>query len=39
MRKKSKEEQEILSRLTFCEPSQVGQILKEYFALKKKNKK
>ena len=39
MRKKSKEEQEVLNRLTYCEPSQVGIILKEYFNLKRKNKK
>ena len=38
MRKRNKEYQEVLNRLTYCEPSQVGIILKEYFALKKTKK-
>ena len=38
MKKQSKEYKQILSKLTNCEPNEVGEILKEYFnARKNKN--
>lgn len=39
MKKIDREKREILDRLKRASPSEVGDILKEYFSLKKSNKK
>ncbi len=39
MRKYDPEYKKILDRLTYCEPDEVGKILKEYFRLKKNKTK
>jgi hypothetical protein len=40
MRKRDKDYEQVLNKLTYAEPSEVGGILKEYFHLKKvKSKK
>ena len=38
MRKRNKEYQTVLSKLTNAGPEEVGAILKEYFSLRRKNK-
>lgn len=35
MRKRDKDYENVLNKLTYAEPSEVGSILKEYFHLKK----
>ena len=37
MKKRSKEQVEILKQLASAEPNEVGRLLKKYFNLKKKN--
>ena len=39
MKKNDREYKKVLSRLTNAEPQEVGAILKEYFDLRRKNKK
>ena len=39
MRKYDKEYRKVLNKLSSAEPNEVGKILKEYFNLKRKNKK
>ena len=39
MRKRDKDYQMVLDKLTTAEPSEVGSILKEYFSLKRKKNK
>ena len=39
MKNQSKEYKQILNKLTTAEPNEVGDMLKEYFNARKKNKK
>jgi len=39
MRKRDKEYQKVLNKLTYAEPQEVGKILKEYFHLKRKKER
>ena len=39
MKKIDREYKKVLNKLTYAEPQEVGAILKEYFYLRRKNKK